>query len=136
MVKTDPICGKRGIIEAYGHYFCGKECISVYEEKYNIKRERGYITGAKSEKWYREKTFLVILGLIVIKALFVIISAIIIAIVTGLIYQFLDKKGLIESNENVVEINNDFLILKDIKKRWKEHRFSLVNVKNGVIVTI
>jgi len=50
-----------------------------------------------------------------------------------LIYQFLDKKGLIESNENVVEINDDFLILKDIKKRWKEHRFSLVNVKNGVI---
>lgn len=45
MVKTDPICGKRGIIEAYGHYFCGKECI--YEEKHNIKRERGYITGAK-----------------------------------------------------------------------------------------
>jgi len=57
MVKTDPICGKRGIIEAYGHYFCGKECISIYEEKYNIKRERGYISGAKSENGIEKKFF-------------------------------------------------------------------------------
>ncbi|MGB3345831.1 MAG: hypothetical protein WBA71_01065 [Candidatus Humimicrobiia bacterium] len=64
MGKTDPICGEKGTIEAYSHYFCSKECISIYEEKYNIKRERDYITGAKSEKWYREKTFLVILCLI------------------------------------------------------------------------
>ncbi len=255
MDKIDPICGKKGTIKAYGHYFCSEECIKAYEEKHNISKEKDYISGAKSEKWYREKTFLVILGLIVIyiihlilnysgikilnelvfsfydyvkriwlailiglilgglidyfipkkyiskyfaqrksrtifisaglgflmsafshgilaismelhrkgastpaviafllaspwanlpvtiflfgffgiKALFVIISAIIIAIVTGLIYQLLDKKGLIESNEKIVEINDNFSILKDIKKRWKEHRFSLVSVKNGVI---
>lgn len=284
MDKTDPICGEIGTIRAHGYYFCSKECIKAYEEKYNITKEKdkekdynavnvptemeaklqekhginkenSYTPVTEAEKWYREKTFLVILGLIVIyiihlilnysgikilnelvfsfydyvkriwlailiglilgglidyfipkkyiskyfaqrksriifisaglgflvsafshgilaismelhrkgastpaviafllaspwanlpvtiflfgffgiKALFVIISAIIIAIVTGLIYQLLDKKGLIESNEKIVEINDNFSILKDIKKRWKEHRFSLVSVKNGVI---
>jgi len=83
--------------------------------------------------WANLPVTIFLFGFFGIKALFVIISAIIIAIVTGLVYQLLDKKGLIESNENVVEINDDFSILKDIKKRWKEHRFSLVNLKNGVI---
>jgi len=34
--KTDPICGKQGTIEAYSHYFCSKECISIYQ---SIKKE-------------------------------------------------------------------------------------------------
>jgi len=43
MGKTDPICGEKETIEAYSHYFCSKECISIYEEKYNINKDKDYI---------------------------------------------------------------------------------------------
>jgi len=40
--KTDPICGEIGTIRAHGYYFCSKECIKAYEEKYNITKEKDY----------------------------------------------------------------------------------------------
>ena len=38
------------------------------------------------------------------KAFYIIFSAILIAIVTGLIFQMLERKNLIEKNENIVEV--------------------------------
>ena len=46
------------------------------------------------------------------KALFIIISAVVIAIITGFIFQFLERRNLIEKNDNIVEIEEDFFILR------------------------
>ncbi|MGB3113192.1 MAG: permease [Candidatus Omnitrophota bacterium] len=58
------------------------------------------------------------------KGLYIIISAIVIAIITGLIFQVLERKGIIETNENIAEVGEGFSVTKDIKKRFSEYRFS------------
>lgn len=66
-----------------------------------------------------------------INALFIMISAIIIALITGLAYQSLDRRGLIEKSPNIKESN--FSIAKDIKKRWKAYRFSFKEDIGGIL---
>jgi uncharacterized membrane protein YraQ (UPF0718 family) len=57
-----------------------------------------------------------------LKALLLIFAAVIIAIITGLIYQLLDKKGWIEKSKPV-KVSKNFSMWKDIKKRWKKYSF-------------
>jgi uncharacterized membrane protein YraQ (UPF0718 family)/YHS domain-containing protein len=61
------------------------------------------------------------------KAVFIVLSALIIAIITGLIYQQLEKKDMVECAQCVhgedVPVLTDFSILKDIKKRWHAYQF-------------
>jgi len=66
-----------------------------------------------------------LIGFFGLKALFIIFSAIVIAIITGFIFQFLERKNLIETNENTVETEDNFSIIKDIKRRFKARRWSL-----------
>lgn len=71
-----------------------------------------------------------------LKALFIILSAIFVAINTGFIFMFLEKKGLIEKNKNIIEVSEEFSISKDIKKRIKNYKFSfktLIDDLKGVI---
>jgi uncharacterized membrane protein YraQ (UPF0718 family) len=255
MNEIDPICGMKGTIKAHDRYFCSEFCIRKYEELHGIEKEKCYVCTVPAKKWYTEKIFLVIFGLIIIltahfilnylgatllrnlivsfydyvkliwlaliigfllgglidyliprkyiskylaqrrkrtifysvglgflmsacshgilaisielykkgastpaviafllaspwanlpitiilfgffgiKALLFVGFAIIIAIITGLIYQVLDRKGLIEPNKNIVEVEEDFSMLEDIKRRWKEYEFSLNNLKNYII---
>ena len=253
--KTDPICGMKGTIEAHGHYFCSEFCVRKYEEQLGIEKEKCYVCAVPAKKWYTEKIFLVIFGLIAvlvahlildyigvtflhnllfsfyeyvkliwlaliigfllggmidhfiprkyvskylarhkkrtifysvglgflmsacshgilaiaielykkgastpaviafllaspwanlpitiilfgffgIKAFLFVYFAIFIAIVTGLIFQVLDKKGLIEPAKHTVEVEEDFSIRKDIKRRWQEYHFNLENLKNEIL---
>lgn len=43
-----------------------------------------------------------------LKAFYIIFSAIIIAILTGLIFQFLESKGLIEKNKNTINVDDSY----------------------------
>jgi len=61
----------------------------------------------------------------IVKSLYIVFSAIIIAITTGLIFQFLEKRNWIESNKNTVLTEEDFSIRDDFKKRFNNYRFSL-----------
>ena len=58
------------------------------------------------------------------KALFIIFGAIFIAIVTGLIYQVLESKGMIETNKNTAVSPEDFSMAGDLRKRISGYRFS------------
>ncbi|MBU4149398.1 MAG: permease [Candidatus Omnitrophica bacterium] len=58
------------------------------------------------------------------KALFIIFGAIIIAITTGLIFQVLESKGMIETNKNTQVVHGEFSITGDFKKRISSYRFS------------
>ncbi|MDD3374531.1 MAG: permease [Candidatus Omnitrophica bacterium] len=66
------------------------------------------------------------------QALYIILVAIFIAIVTGFIFQFLESKGLVEKNINSVELASDFSITKDMKKRFKEYQWSTKQLKEDV----
>ena len=59
-----------------------------------------------------------------IKALYIIISSLIIAVITGLIYQALESKGIIEVNKNTQKLEENFSIIADLKKRILHYKFS------------
>jgi uncharacterized membrane protein YraQ (UPF0718 family) len=69
-----------------------------------------------------------LVGFFGLKGLFIIAAAIVVAINTGFIFMFLEKKGLIEKNKNSVELSGGFSIVSDIKKRVKNYRPGLKNL--------
>lgn len=60
-----------------------------------------------------------------LKALYIVIGAIAVAINTGFVYMFLERKNLIEKNKNIVAVSEQFSILDDLKIRIKNYRFGL-----------
>lgn len=75
--------------------------------------------------WANFTITVMLISLFGLKGLFIILAALIVAINTGFIYMFLDNKGLIEKNKNIVEVKEDFSIIKDFKARAKKYRFDL-----------
>ena len=67
-----------------------------------------------------------------LKALYIIISAVVIAIITGLLYQLLESKGLIEINKNIIETHESFSVLKDLKQRFSAYRFSFAQLMEDI----
>jgi uncharacterized protein len=67
------------------------------------------------------------------KAGYIILSAIITALVTGWVFQVLERKGLIEQNPNTVPMAEDFDLGEDIRKRMKAYRFDLARDLKGVM---
>ena len=86
--------------------------------------------------WANLVLTIMLIGFFGLKALYIIVSAIVIALTTGFIFQVLDKLNLIEKNLNTVKIDEDFSIMEDIRKRFKGHKFSSADIKgiyNGAI---
>jgi hypothetical protein len=76
-------------------------------------------------------TFMLI-GFFGLKGILIILAAIIVAINTGFVYMWLEKKGLIEKNKNIIEVAEGFSIRKDMRQRAHNYRFSLKDI-TGVI---
>ncbi|MCM8782382.1 MAG: permease [Candidatus Omnitrophica bacterium] len=81
--------------------------------------------------WANFAVTMMLLSLFGLKGLFIVLAALIVAINTGFIFMFLEKKGLIEKNKNVVEVAKDFFIFKDFKTRVKNYRFNLTRLISG-----
>ncbi|MFA7114557.1 MAG: permease [Candidatus Omnitrophota bacterium] len=82
--------------------------------------------------WANMALTIMLIGFFGFKALFIIFAAIFIALITGFIFQFLEKKGLIETNSNTVAVDAGFSIRKDIAIRLKSYKFSANRVKNDI----
>ena len=67
------------------------------------------------------------------RALLLVFSAIIIAIITGFVYQFLDNRNMIEKNMNSEEIDSDFSILDDVAKRMSGYQFTKSNISSAAL---
>ncbi len=78
--------------------------------------------------WANFAITMMLLSLFGLKGLFIIIAAIIVAINTGFIFMFLEKKGLIEKNKNIVGVSKEFSILNDIRARAKKYKFRLTTL--------
>ena len=77
-------------------------------------------------------TFLLI-GFFGWRGILIILSAFLIAVVTGLVFQILARKGWIESNRHTIETAADFSISKDLARRFKEYQFNLENLRNDFL---
>ncbi|MBW2992509.1 permease [Candidatus Woesearchaeota archaeon] len=76
-------------------------------------------------------------GFFGVKALYIIFSAIVIAIITGLIYQILERNKMVECDICGIKTkNHDFSILQDMKKRIKAYKWTgrnLADSTKGII---
>ncbi|MFA7294700.1 MAG: permease, partial [Candidatus Omnitrophota bacterium] len=74
--------------------------------------------------WANFAVTMMLLSLFGLKGLFIIIAAIIIAINTGFIFMFLERKGLIEKNKNIVQVSQDYSIMRDFRMRLANYKFN------------
>jgi len=81
--------------------------------------------------WANMTLTIMLIGLFGLKALFIIFSAIVIAIITGLIFQILEKKKRVETNPHSAPYDETFSIIKDIKERMKQSSLSFGSVRNA-----
>jgi len=74
--------------------------------------------------WASLPITLLLFGLFGAKAILIVFGALVIAIVTGLIFQVLDRAALIEKNRHTIPVHADFSIRRDLYRRLREYRFS------------
>ncbi len=74
--------------------------------------------------WASLPITLLLIGLFGAKSFVIIFGALVIAVVTGLIFQALARAGLIEKNRHTVTVHSEFSIRKDIRRRLSQYRFS------------
>lgn len=83
--------------------------------------------------WANMALTIMLIGFFGLKAFYIILSAVLIAVITGFIYQFLEGKGMVEKNANAADVEKDFSIAKDMKRRIKNYKLSVKTLKNDMI---
>jgi len=130
---------KRTIFYAVGFGFLMSACshgilaiaIQLYKKGASIPSVIAFLLASP---WANLPITILLFGFFGVKALSLVISAIIIAIITGFIYQSLNKHNKIEKNPNTVKVKEEFSIRKDFKKRFKNYKFSkkdIYGILNG-----
>ena len=82
--------------------------------------------------WANFPLTILLIGFFGLKALYIVACALVIAIVTGFIYQFLESRGLIEINKNIKEPEQGFSIIKDLRGRFKAKRVTLNQITEDI----
>ena len=75
--------------------------------------------------WANLPITLMLFGFFGFKAFYIILGALLIALVTGLLFQVLSEKGWVEKNPNTLHLPENFSIYLDLKERLKNRNFSL-----------
>jgi len=90
--------------------------------------------------WANLPITILLFGFFGLKAAYIVVSALVIAMVTGLIYQGLERKGMVECKQCIrgedKPLLTDFSIREDIKKRWKQFQFTTKNIKKAMLGTL
>jgi len=86
-----------------------------------------------SSPWANLPLTIMLIGFFgLLKASYIIICALIIAICTGFIYQFLESNNLIEKNTNTKLTQDDFSITRDLKKRFNAYKISINSISKDI----
>jgi len=128
---------KRSIFYAVGFGFLMSACshgilaiaIQLYKKGASIPSVIAFLLASP---WANLPITILLFGFFGVKALYLVVSAIIIAIITGFVYQLLNKNNKIEKNPHTVKVKKEFSIREDLKKRLRKYKFSFKDVK-GVL---
>ena len=82
--------------------------------------------------WANFPLTVLLIGFFGLKALYIIACALVVSVITGFIYQFLESRHLIEINKNIKESEEGFSIPGDLKKRFSSYRFSLNQISKDI----
>lgn len=74
--------------------------------------------------WANLSVTFLLLGLFGFKGVVLIVFAMIVALVTGVLFQALSRKRWVEENPNTLKVEKDFSIFSDFRKRWRLRRWS------------
>jgi len=81
--------------------------------------------------WANLPITILLFGFFGVKAAFIVLSALVIAMITGLIYQVLERKGMVECSHCTMgedkAVLTDFSIVADVKKRFRNYKFTTKN---------
>jgi uncharacterized membrane protein YraQ (UPF0718 family) len=103
--------------------------IELYKKGANTSSVIAFLLAAP---WANFPLTILFFGMFGWKAIFIIASAIFIAITTGLIYQILEKKGLVESHTNIKD-KDGLHVWKDIRKRYRKYKFDFKRDVGGIL---
>ena len=90
--------------------------------------------------WANLPITILLFGFFGLKSVLIIFSALFIAFTTGLIYQGLERKGMVECKHCEMgedkPVLTDFSVINDVKRRWKGYDFSKKSNMNALKGTI
>ncbi|MDD5382636.1 MAG: permease [Candidatus Margulisbacteria bacterium] len=82
--------------------------------------------------WANLPLTIIMFGFFGVKAFFVVIGAVAVALVTGYIFMVLEKRNLIEHNPNTIEVGEEYSIANDVRRRIKAVRINYATFINGI----
>ena len=82
--------------------------------------------------WANMTLTVMLFGFFGLKAFFILISTMVIAVTTGLIFQILERKELVEKNTNASTVDEGFSIIRDLKKRIKTYKLTRDRIRKDI----
>jgi len=79
--------------------------------------------------WANFTMTMMLVGFFGLNGLLIIAAALLVALNTGFIFMFLEKRGLIEKNVNSAEVKEGYSIRRDMKARLQDYRLSLTQLR-------
>ena len=105
---------------------CSHGCLALTIELYRKGASiPAVVSFLLASPWASMSLTFILLGLFGARGLVIVGGALAIACVTGLIFQRLAVRGLIESNPQTLAVEPDFSIWRDLTRRWHQYRWTL-----------
>lgn len=104
---------------------CSHGCLALSIELYRKGASTpAVISFLLASPWASLSLTFILLSLFGPPAIAIILGALGIAFATGLIFQRLTERGLVESNPRTLPIEPDFSIRRDVARRWRHHAWT------------
>ncbi len=94
------------------------------------------ITLLLAAPWANFPITLLLLRFFGFRGFLIVSAAVVIAIITGLIFQYFERHHIIESSPYESELIKDINIMSDFRIRWAEHRFTVTQIKEDIKGTL
>ncbi len=119
--------GKKAVFYATGLGFLMSACshgilaisMELYKKGASVPAVVAFLLAAP---WANLTVTVMLFGFFGVKAVFLVVSAVVIAIITGLVFQLLERKNLIEQAKPV-KVEKGFSIREDARQRLRNYRF-------------
>ena len=101
---------------------CSHGCLALSLELYRKGASiPAVVSFLLASPWASMSLTLILLSLFQVKGILIVVGALAIAFVTGLIFQRLDRRGLLDPNPNTVTVQQGFSVWRDLFGRWRQY---------------
>jgi len=105
---------------------CSHGCIALTIELYRKGASvPAVITFLLASPWASLSLTFLIVSLMGLKGLLIVLLALVVAMNTGLVFQWLERRGLLDSNPHTVLVTPGFSVWGDLKKRLRQRSWDL-----------